>query len=383
MGRVGLCPWFGSKRVQTVIESAAKILLAEIGQAVKDLYENITPIFDVNDNKEAELNGSAVLFNIGDGAFLATAKHVLDANARSSLFIDADPDLQLLEGDFYATQEHDVAVLKLRLDQVRLLSKYKFLEVDQLGDALFAARCRYGSCVGYPASKNKKVFARRALKRHVFSYSSMGLTTSPTRIGVPFRKSKNIDALTGQLVTSPHPYGMSGGALYGVDVSSEGTMKGKPSPKLIGILIEWRQAENLIHATPLSIVLAIVRDAFGAPLPPRLAVASSAVPGSGDNPADLRSVSVPVSRRFPEAQATLSNGRRRAALRPRRHKATGRDALRLPTSITDSRSLRPYAEVACCAVPWAAVNAVGKAGGEEFWSSYFPAQKYRRLVPPL
>ena len=67
---------------------------------------------------------------------------------------------------------------------------------------------------------------------------------------------------------------MSGGAMFGVEVNHDTIIRGQSLPKLVAILIQWHEAENMIVATPLSIVLAIVRDAYGLSLPDRLAVPS-------------------------------------------------------------------------------------------------------------
>jgi hypothetical protein len=60
--------------------------------------------------------------------------------------------------------------------------------------------------------------------------------------------------------------------MFGVEVDHDRTIRGQFLPKLVAILIEWHASENTIVATPMSIVLAIVRDAYGLSLPDRLAV---------------------------------------------------------------------------------------------------------------
>jgi hypothetical protein len=70
-----------------MIKSAGEILINEVDEAVESLKRCVTPIFDVNEELEAELLGSAVLIEVGGEAFLCTAKHVIDGNACSTLYI--------------------------------------------------------------------------------------------------------------------------------------------------------------------------------------------------------------------------------------------------------------------------------------------------------
>jgi hypothetical protein len=59
----------------------------------------VTPIFGVADKGHAALIGSAALIVAGETC-LGTAKHVLDENATSTLYIDGLSKLEILKGDF-------------------------------------------------------------------------------------------------------------------------------------------------------------------------------------------------------------------------------------------------------------------------------------------
>lgn len=252
------------------VETAGKILAREIRQAVEALYDRVSPIYHVNDKDEAALYGSGVLLRIGTDSFLATAKHVIDGSTRSSLYVDGPSKLEPLEGDFFASPDQDVAVLKLNQAQLDVLTKYRFLEQNDIADNKFVSRCKYATCVGYPASKNKRFHDRHELRREIFSYSDAHLSVVQNQLHLGFRKRKNVDALTGGIVSAPDPYGMSGGAMFGTQIE-EDAIRGNPHPKLGGILIEWHEPEEKIVATALSILLAIIRDAYGVALTAGLA----------------------------------------------------------------------------------------------------------------
>jgi hypothetical protein len=252
------------------IESAGRILVREIRQAAEALYNRVMPVYHINDKDEAALYGSAVLLRIGAHSFLATAKHVIDESTRSSLYVDGPSKLEPFEGDFFASPDHDVAVLKLDPAQLDLLRKYQFLAQSDLVENAFISRCKYATSVGYPASKNKRFHDRPALRREIFSYSDANLTIAQNQLHVRFRKCKNVDALTGGIVSAPDPYGMSGGAMFGTEINDD-AIRGHPHPHLIGILIEWHELHEKMVATPLWIVLAVIRDAYGITLPDRLA----------------------------------------------------------------------------------------------------------------
>lgn len=239
-----------------MVESAGKILVREIRQAVEGFYDRVA-LYHVNDKDEAALYGSSVLLRVADSPFLATAKHVIDESTRSSLYVDGPSDLEPLEGDFFASPDQDVAVLKLNPDQLAVLGKYQFLEERDLADNSFVTGCKYAISVGYPGTKNKRFHDRNALRKQVFSYSGVNVTVGGNRLQLPFRKSKNVDALTEAIVSAPDPYGMSGGAMFGVEVNDD-TIRGRAHPKLMGILIEWHEAQEKLVAMPLSVVLAVI-----------------------------------------------------------------------------------------------------------------------------
>lgn len=250
------------------IKSAGQILIEESRQAIDALKGCVTPVFDVNDKGEAELLGSAILIALAEAVFLCTAKHVIDANAASTLYIDAPTGLEILAGDFYSSEDHDIAVLRLSTEQTALFQKYSPLQADHVGNQIQAEACKYVEFIGFPASKNRKVYQRNQIAGLLHSNGCTVIDITPARVRVSFNRKRNIDAETRQRVTAPDPHGMSGGAMFGVPMNTA-TIGGKPQPKLIGVSTD-NPDPNEVFGTNIAVVMAAIRDAYNVALPPRL-----------------------------------------------------------------------------------------------------------------
>jgi Trypsin-like peptidase domain len=251
------------------IKPAGQILTEEIDSVVAELKSCVTPIFDVNDKGEAELLGSGVLIAVGGGTFLCTAKHVIDGNATSTLYLDGPTKMEALEGDFYSTAEHDIAVVKLSAEQVTLLQKYSPLAEEHIGGPVDITNSKYAALVGFPETKNRKVYKKNEIAGLIYSIGGTVKEATLAKVRVVFDTKRNIDAETRKSVRAPDPHGMSGGAMFGVAVNSA-TVEGKPKPKLIGIMTDWLRAEKEIFGSSSAIALAIVKEAWGTELPQRL-----------------------------------------------------------------------------------------------------------------
>ncbi len=250
------------------IEPAGQILMSEIRNAVDQLKGCLTPLCDVNDKGEAELLGSAVLIAFAGETFLCTAKHVIDQNQISTLYFDGPSKLEILEGDFQVSAEHDTAVLKLSPAQASAFSKYRPLTENEIGNQAQTAASRYVEFIGYPASKNRKIYQQNKIRGLLQSIGGTVIEITPARVRVSFSKERNIDARTRQRVTAPDPHGMSGGAMFGVAVDSD-TIKGAPQPKLIGISTD-RPSPKEVFGSTIAIAMAIISDRWQVPLPARL-----------------------------------------------------------------------------------------------------------------
>lgn len=251
------------------LKTSGKILLQEIRDAIDSLKLSVTPIFDADEKSRAALLGSAVLIEVADAVFLCTAKHVIDENTKTTLYIDGPARLEPLTGDFYSTGDHDVAVLKLSAAQIETLRKYAPLKEDRIGNQLQASNCKYVEFMGFPESKNRAAHKTTKIKGLIYSNGGVAKDITPARIHMSFDRKRNIDAATAQRVKAPDPHGMSGGAMFGVRVNDE-TIRGKPCPLLIGIATDWPEESKEVFGTNIAVVMAIIRDVWHTALPPRL-----------------------------------------------------------------------------------------------------------------
>jgi hypothetical protein len=76
---------------------------------------------DLGIDRESRYRRITGLIEISGDTFLCTAKHVIDDNTKSTLYVDGPSKMEVLKGDFYVMAEVDVAVLKLTPDQIETL----------------------------------------------------------------------------------------------------------------------------------------------------------------------------------------------------------------------------------------------------------------------
>lgn len=250
------------------MKSAGEILISEIRDAVDQLKGCVTPLFDVNDKGEGELLGSAVLLSLSGETFLCTAKHVTDGNKISTLYFDGPSKLEILEGDFQVSAEHDVAVLKLTAEQAEAFQKYHPLRADEIADQRQTAASKYVEFLGFPETKNRKVYKQNKIEGLLHANGCTVIEITPTQVRVSFNTKRNIDSKTRKRVTAPDPYGMSGGAMFGVTMDKN-TIEGKPRPRLIGLSTD-KPSKAEVFGSTIAVALAIIRDGWQVTLLKRL-----------------------------------------------------------------------------------------------------------------
>lgn len=258
----------GDKGDALTIKPAGEILSKEFQQAVDLLKGCVTPIFDVNDRSEAELLGSAVLIRLGGSVFLCTAKHVIDGNRDSTLYISEENVLISFESDFQTVGDHDVAVTQLHQEQIDQLSNFTPLEESSIATSKQTEESCFIELVGFPETKNRKVHGQNKLKGQIHGFGGTLIEATAERVRVKFSSKRAIDAKTRAIVKPPDPHGISGGAMFGIAMN-EASITGAPVPLLVGISTDLPDSKEMF-GTNIAIVLAILRDAYGVDLPPRL-----------------------------------------------------------------------------------------------------------------
>lgn len=250
------------------IKPASEILSREFQQAVDQLKGSVTPLFGASDRLEAKLVGSSVLLRLVDSVFLCTAKHVIDENRNSTLYVAGKIALVPFESNFQSVGEHDVAVARLTLEQVDQLSDYTPLEDGSIATQRQTQESRFIELVGFPETKNRTVYRQNKIKGQVHGFGATLIEATNARVRVKFNAKLAIDVKTREQVTPPAPDGISGGAMFGIAMNIA-AVTGAPVPLLVGISTDRPNSKELF-GTNIAIVLAIIRDAYGIDLPPGL-----------------------------------------------------------------------------------------------------------------
>lgn len=199
---------------------------------------------------------------------MCTAKHVVDRSTASGLYIAGPDKLEPLVGTFQSSEEHDVAVLKLTPAQVSVLQRFSPLPMEHVASEAETQASVYVEFIGYPATKNRKVYNKNTLKNCVQVNGCKVISIDAWRVRVASNEKKNIDSKTRVRVQAPDPHGMSGGGMFGVPMD-QATILGKPVPKLIGISTDQPTSQEVFGAA-MAIALVIVRDSWGTVLPERI-----------------------------------------------------------------------------------------------------------------
>jgi hypothetical protein len=166
-----------------------------------------------------------------------------------------------------ATAGLDVAVLKVGPEQIATLKKYTALTSDHIAGSAEILAAQYVTLVGFPETKNRKVYRQNKIKGLVYSVGGMVIESTLEKVRVSFNEKRNIDAKT--RVRAPDPHGMSGGAMFGARVNAA-TIEGRPNPKLVGIMTDYPPQSNEIFGPSMAIVMAIAKAVWGTAIPAQL-----------------------------------------------------------------------------------------------------------------
>lgn len=209
-----------------------------------------------------------MLIRLGSSVFLCTAKHVIDGNKNSTLYVSPKNVLVLFESDFQTVEDHDVAVAQLNEEQTDQLSDFTPLEESSIATSKQTEESCFIELVGFPETKNRKGHGQNKIKGQIHGFGGTLIEATAERVRVKFSSKRAIDAKTRTQVTPPDPHGISGGAMFGIAMN-EAAIMGTPVPLLVGISTDLPDSKEMF-GTNIAIVLAILRDAYGVDLPLRL-----------------------------------------------------------------------------------------------------------------
>ena len=252
---------------ESSVQNAGQILAEQIEEAIRPLANCVTAVLRVDENNDVELVGSAVLIEVSGEVFFCTAKHVIDL-CTTGVFVDAPLKNEALNGNFITSKEHDLVLLKLSPEQVKLFAKYRPLGVHFVGNHVDASQCKYAQFIGFPETKNRKRHGQIDTKGLIYSNGCSVTEVSVTKIRLAFERRHSVTTGSHEVLTAPHPHGMSGGGIFGVPVDLTALTHGF-KPKLIGISTDWPK-EGEVFGTNIALVMAMIRDNYNVALPPGL-----------------------------------------------------------------------------------------------------------------
>lgn len=254
------------------LDASTLSLVQATNATVEKLKPAVIPIYRCDSEGRIFSHGSAVLLRIDGRTFLCTACHVIDARSEEGLglLLDSEEGAFYLNHDFRASREYDVAVCLLDEEASRRLSYAIALMPEDVAipakEDRVMGRFTFAEVSGYPASRNRSRPRGMKIKRSNFSVGGSIEQIDEVQIRVFFNRRKKNDVGTGNSVTAPEPYGMSGGAIFGMRlVGGE-----NPEPKLIGIAVMHDIKKAQIIGTNIGLIMEIIRNGWISTLPDHL-----------------------------------------------------------------------------------------------------------------
>ena len=258
--------------VRERLREASEATLARFRDAVRSIY-------GVTQNGDPGHIGTALLLLLPEGHFLLTAAHVIDWNAKTTLFLGAD-DFEPLEfealvtvppGDDRSKDHADFVMARLDDALVSKLSGAKFITEAEVSRSVAKTDGRTYTCLGYPNSKNKATRHKGTKVRPTLGiYTSLGrpadllpkVAVDSDHILVDHNAKYSRDELGAKVNSTALP-GFSGGAIVDVGRISADTLNTPLDPKLAALLIEAHKTEKVILGTRLTTILNAFRQAGG------------------------------------------------------------------------------------------------------------------------
>jgi len=256
-------------------KALGSVAISEVNTALEPMWRSVIPLFTGREATGRPVAfGSAVLVEFGGQRFLVTNRHVVDEYLTSTIFAWSGAGFVAITGDFFCTPEtdSDVAVLRLAGDLNDQLADQVFLSEADILPADEYDGVNHLTLVGYPASRSKEIRQARTVRTQCYSIGVRVLSLAGNTLRGSFLRTRQRDGQSGLKVTAPEPDGMSGGGMFASKVSAANP-DGNHSTKLAGISMERPKEEIEVIGTKIAIVLAIIRDSYGTPIPEALAPA--------------------------------------------------------------------------------------------------------------
>lgn len=254
------------------VDDHLRLALAEIHPEVSRFTY---PLFAVDERGRPDLHASCVLLECDEVPLIVTAAHAIwgICEVGSAVHIGARritalaPEFILSSSD--GSDPLDIAIMiaprdLLETEQMEVLPQMRTTVNRTFPNYHF--RCVHG----YPCNKNKQEqrldVVNKSFTRYGFTYAGASRTVRVNY--AKFRKDPNWHVAlqyqrkgrneTGEILTPPHPKGISGGGSWLVPDSAKAT-----AVYLEGIAIEYHKRQALVFATRIEHVIAFIRHALG------------------------------------------------------------------------------------------------------------------------
>lgn len=240
---------------------------AELGRVTAPLLNAVWPIYCPGRRSPFQHLGSAVLLRIIDHYFAVSAAHVLDRARNGKLYMGIGTEVAELGGRFFSTSSggpdrFDLAVWFLDAGLVAASGNPGYVTPDHIAKVAVLVEPDTHIVIGFPHTKQPKRAAGRELPTVPLTHAGHALATERIRglgydpafhLLIEFDKKKSYGS-RGR-VTSPDPYGMSGGGVWAIP-----QIFVEPAPETLftAIAIEWRRKEKAILASRVQPCLALI-----------------------------------------------------------------------------------------------------------------------------
>ncbi|TPJ13723.1 hypothetical protein FJW04_19100 [Mesorhizobium sp. B2-7-3] len=217
---------------------------AMVDSQIALLRDCVVPIVGATARLQPYVVGSAVLLDYFGTKCLVTAEHVMSDHGQEPLFLfGADGLSRPLHGQFEVDEDADLAVKLLSDEERNWLSHRPFLPASSLDRVAPPGERFYATVVGYPASAARRL-DKMTLDTRMEAYSNFAAETADGRVEVLFDKKEGVRGERGD-VQARDQYGKSGGAIFGIALSSSFGLPVPPA-KLVGIATRWKRVRNQI-----------------------------------------------------------------------------------------------------------------------------------------
>lgn len=224
-----------------------------------------------------EVVGTGLLMKLGEGFYLATARHVFEdfQNQRHrelgfSTKFDSGRPLKVLKNQInlkHTNPRDDVAMVELNEPQVSLIQKDNELTPLELDDVWINYDIdpkRHVGMIGFPTILSKTNTDQGDVAARELRY--MGLMSDKTPRGktsynknrhflIDYKELESMDG-AGNRVSPPEPIGVSGGTAWSLfNHKSQSPIWTPADLKVIGICRTWLYKDELIQVTRMEVVL--------------------------------------------------------------------------------------------------------------------------------